>query len=64
MDFRKLKELVGQIPEDELDREVAITFMSETKAGRKEVRRGDVSGMIYIDNLPLELIASECNNKY
>lgn len=59
MDFKKLKELIEELPDKQLDNEVYITFISETKAGKKEVRRGDLSGVIYVDSFPLEFVVIE-----
>ena len=59
MDFRKLKELIEELPDEQLDNEVYITFISETKSGKKEVRRGDLSGVLYVDSFPLEFVVIE-----
>lgn len=61
MDFRKLKELIESLPEEQLDNEIFTTFISETRTGKKETRRGIISGVIFVDSFPLELVTLEEN---
>lgn len=63
MDFRKLKELVDSIPENQLDYEVELNFITETKTGNG-LKTGRLEGVLFVDNLPLKFIGIEINNNW
>lgn len=63
MDFKKLKELINSIPEEHLNYEVEVNFITNTKTGNG-IKLGIIEGIMFIDNIPLKLVAKEENTNY
>lgn len=63
MDFKKLKELINSIPEEQLDCDVEITFITDTKTGNG-VKIGYIEGVLFVDDGSLKLIGKEGGNNW
>jgi hypothetical protein len=63
MNFEKLKELINSIPEEQLDYEVELNFIYNTKAGQG-IKTGAIEGVLFIDNMPLKLVGKEIQDNW